>query len=930
MSSSSAFHNSIRGYNFTDDSEDGLGGSGAGGGNDSSSASAVSSSSEGVQIINRTGSFAPSDDGLEAELTQLGRAEDEIRREVENVDPEMLLDPTGGDDTDNGDGDGDGSGVGTPSRPIAVGRIPSDGADYSSSEAHSTPDRVLDFSTPPRDASDSNSGSIDGSESNDSAIAELRSVDRIQAGGAVGGAGGDESVVSAVSVGSGSISGYSLMRGTIPPSLSASDAGSSPTKSLRSVSQSLRRIGSGRSSRGKGSPRSNDEAEDKSRISSPARSILSKSAALGAAAAGGVAAAVAGIPMATSAAARSALNIGGGGTAAAGSNGGGDADASGSPQSTPKSEAEKPGRSIVEGGTGAAGAVEARSLASGRTPSATSPLQISAVGAGGEVAAVAASAGASAVASERGDNNDGDDDDVIKSTVTTSSGRNQVKWFAIGCAIFSLIMIALLSVALSVGFAPRSQGPDSGTGPTTSAPTPYPREIVPPAPTPTVVNGPPTARLTTEPTAGPRDKSLAPTLVVVPIPPVSAPTDAPVSLAPTPSPTTASTSSPTATTPSTLAPSTPKPSTVEPSTPVPSTPKPSTAAPTVSSSGAPSSTPTIFEAERYIRDISPDGGEAIDTPGTPQFDAYNWLLSNPGVDEMSKTELDQRYSLATMYYSMGLDESPVDLEGWMDAEAPECEWFGVICASPAASTSTSPPLRRRQQVNSAGGVIFKVQLFEIGLKGVIPAEILLMYDLKVLQLYGNELIGPLPPSIGNLTRLEVLELDSNKIDGQLPQELGGLPSLQTMRMELNYITGTMPESFRQLTALKTLRVDHNLLTGPIPDIGSLSLLEELRLDTNRFTGEIPNQLGNLKSAEHVTFHRNYLQGTMPLSMCLLTFERLTTLTSDCTGDQIQCLCCSLCSTGYPEEMYNEYTGWNGYPPVEAGAGNSEDGGSVLP
>ena len=244
-----------------------------------------------------------------------------------------------------------------------------------------------------------------------------------------------------------------------------------------------------------------------------------------------------------------------------------------------------------------------------------------------------------------------------------------------------------------------------------------------------------------------------------------------------------------------------------------------------------------------------------------------------------------------------------ELEGWLDPNTPECEWFGVECVDSIAQDESAP--QSRQAVGNEGGVVVKLDLAEVGLTGEIPRDILLLKDLKDLLLYRNDLSGSIPAEIFNLTKLEKLELDLNAFSGSISSDIGNLQSL------------------------RTLRLDHNMLTGPLPEeLGRITSLEKIRLDTNRFSGNVPSKWGLLSSAEIIMLHRNYIVGEVPLTLCLLTFDRLNTLSSDCSdGGGVNCICCSLCSTGYPESTYNPYTSWQGYPPDSSQQQmDSEDGG----
>ena len=475
------------------------------------------------------------------------------------------------------------------------------------------------------------------------------------------------------------------------------------------------------------------------------------------------------------------------------------------------------------------------------------------------------------------------DSGVPEKGSVSEAGDNQVKLFALGCACLSLIMVILLAVGLSLGFTRRS-----GSGP-------------PPPPT-----MPPVTRRPTR----------APTLRV---PTISAPVAVPTPTSEPPAPSTSITAEPsrentpplTPTTAPTASVRTNTPQTLPPTTGI-VTPQPSalliTSAPTVDPvteipTGVPTVEPTVFEAERYIKDIASDP-IAVETPGTSQNLAYEWLLSQDNVDDLSPTELEQKFSLATIFYSTG-GEDVEELDGWLDPSIPECEWFGVQCVD--SSVADDSALQSRQAIGSEVGIVVKLQLAEVGLEGEIPSEILLLKDMKELVIYGNNLEGELPAGLYNLTNLEILEVDRNALSGSVSSDIGNLQSL------------------------RILRLDHNAFSGSLPsELGTLTSLQKIRLDTNRFTGSVPSNWGFLSAVETLMIHRNYIVGEVPLTICLLTFDRLITLSSDCAnGGPVTCICCTLCSTGYPEYVYNDYTAWPLYPPEYPMAMellDSEDGG----
>ena len=85
----------------------------------------------------------------------------------------------------------------------------------------------------------------------------------------------------------------------------------------------------------------------------------------------------------------------------------------------------------------------------------------------------------------------------------------------------------------------------------------------------------------------------------------------------------------------------------------------------------------------------------------------------------------------------------------------------------------------------------QLSLPNMRLKGYIPTQILLLTQLKLLELNENDLSGTIPP-LGALGSLQALDLTSN-----------------------GFISGTLPATLAPMLALRSLRLTHNLLSGSL-------------------------------------------------------------------------------------------------------------------
>ena len=285
----------------------------------------------------------------------------------------------------------------------------------------------------------------------------------------------------------------------------------------------------------------------------------------------------------------------------------------------------------------------------------------------------------------------------------------------------------------------------------------------------------------------------------------------------------------------------------------------------------PTSSPTVSTFGillSYLASISPDGGAALEDTSSPQYQAAEWLFTNPGLSGYTETEINQRYALATIYLATDGDNWRLN-NGWLDPERPECQWIGIGCEAQPASgrklgqdeTSASASLRgkntneaenKERRTQALVFVVKKVQLFELALSGPLPSEIAIMTETKDISCYGNSITGPIPDAIGDIAGLEILQLDGNLMTGTLPSSMFDLTALTKVRLETNEFTGTVPGTISQLSNLVDFRVENNMLTGEInPDI------------------------------------------------CANDLERLS---SDCGGDppEIECSCCTQCFDGTEE------------------------------
>lgn len=93
-----------------------------------------------------------------------------------------------------------------------------------------------------------------------------------------------------------------------------------------------------------------------------------------------------------------------------------------------------------------------------------------------------------------------------------------------------------------------------------------------------------------------------------------------------------------------------------------------------------------------------------------------------------------------------------------------------------------------------------------GISGTIPACIVSLPFLRILDLIGNRLTGEIPADIGRLSRLTVLNVADNQLSGTIPRSLTNLSSLMHLDLRSNKISGTPPNHFIK-------KFNHDLIYG---------------------------------------------------------------------------------------------------------------------
>lgn len=244
------------------------------------------------------------------------------------------------------------------------------------------------------------------------------------------------------------------------------------------------------------------------------------------------------------------------------------------------------------------------------------------------------------------------------------------------------------------------------------------------------------------------------------------------------------------------------------------------------------------------------------------------LLSSCGPKQLSDKEI-----LTLIYNQAGGKEwSESDQKGWLTEEN-LADWRGV-------------------EVNEEGRV---TSLILTGTKGIIPAEISGLTELKTLRLVSKnekdvDPENPFPATIADLTQLEDLTLRAS-VPAQAPS-LAAMPNLKRLVLNLksaypeigskvletawlNGLTGAIPEVLYENTELKDLSISTSELAGGIsPKIAQLQKLEKLNVDNSKFIGGVDvddsvlplEEIFSIKTLKSLFLRTCSTSGTIPASI----------------------------------------------------------------
>lgn len=232
-----------------------------------------------------------------------------------------------------------------------------------------------------------------------------------------------------------------------------------------------------------------------------------------------------------------------------------------------------------------------------------------------------------------------------------------------------------------------------------------------------------------------------------------------------------------------------------------------TNAPTVECTGL-----TGPEREALIRQLVATVSDtvALNTPGSPQFRALDWLINVDTYNVFCAADCSrnrqyggviQRFTLAVFYFSTNGDT-------WLTCgrNSPNClpqlsispnDPIQVFRGSNTWLSSTSECLWGGLACRVATQCLDRIEFEGENLNGVIPFEIEQLFQLRFLFLEGANTIeeyengalkyltGEIPTQIQSLTELLILDLNFNELSGPIPAAVWNLSNLRQLDLDHN-------------------------------------------------------------------------------------------------------------------------------------------------
>ena len=162
---------------------------------------------------------------------------------------------------------------------------------------------------------------------------------------------------------------------------------------------------------------------------------------------------------------------------------------------------------------------------------------------------------------------------------------------------------------------------------------------------------------------------------------------------------------------------------------------------TLAQTAVPSSSLTLSK-EDYLLVMLPNYTRAsVKDVGTPQYQAFHWLLNDPQLRAFPGWRLLQRFALSTLYFSLDGPTAWTENANWLSYDHHECQWYssgsftfaGAGTEDYTIETVYPNPCEEDPDAHFAEGIFRHIWLHQNNLKGSIPEELYLLTSLRSIN-----------------------------------------------------------------------------------------------------------------------------------------------------------------------------------------------------
>lgn len=238
------------------------------------------------------------------------------------------------------------------------------------------------------------------------------------------------------------------------------------------------------------------------------------------------------------------------------------------------------------------------------------------------------------------------------------------------------------------------------------------------------------------------------------------------------------------------------------------------------------------EKSKIIQNIIDVVGQtSLTVQGSPHALAADWLLNTDPLQLSYDAEfLIQRYLLAFFYFSTSQRAPWKSCNPSNSNETMECSYATLVYAFPEIQYELETKIRwlsEKHECSWAG----------VQCEG---------YQVRAIQLTGQDIIGTLPSELAMLSSLQSITLAWNNFYGTVPSEMFRMQQLVNLELQYNFFTGQVFYNEPYTTNMERLVLTGNMLSGNIAACVNLPSLKGLYVQDNSFSGTIPNEIENVK------------------------------------------------------------------------------------